>query len=132
MDGKANNTDTPRDQRLAVIAESLFLINLLLLPGIGFLGLAYLFFKHRNDTSTLALCHLHQTFMASLFGGVLLVMVNLWILWLGGFHSSTTWLILILYFTIVHSSLVMLGIVGLSRAMGGRTFHFPLIGRLDY
>ena len=131
MDEQATNGNA-QGQRLAVIAESLYLANLLLLPGLSFVILAYLFFKHRDHQSLVAQCHLHQTFVASLFGGILLVAVNLWILWLGGFHSSTTWLILILYFTIVHSTLVLLGIVGLARAMGGRTFHFPLIGRIDY
>lgn len=118
--------------QLAIMAEGLFLANLLLLPGICFLWLTYLYFKHRHKAPRLARCHLEQTFIASLIGGVLLVIANLAILWLGGYQSASTWVILILYFTTAHSTLVLLGMVGLAKAMAGNEYRFPLIGRLSF
>ncbi|WP_428625204.1 hypothetical protein [Sedimenticola sp.] len=118
--------------QLAVIAQALFLSNLLLLPGVCFGLLAYLYFKHRRSAPSLARCHLEQTFIASIIGGVLLVIANLLILWLGGYQSANTWMVLILYFTTVHSTLVLLGIVGLAKAMAGNEYRFPLIGRLHF
>ncbi len=114
---------------LAVTAESLFLANLLLIPGLGFLVLAFLFFKHHRDSEPLALSHLEQTFSASLWGGVLLVIVNLLILMLGGYGGAYTWMIVIIYFTICHSTLILLGMFGLAKAMSGKCFRYPLIGR---
>jgi uncharacterized membrane protein len=125
-----NETDEQPGIQLAIMAQALFLANLLLLPGVCFLWLAYLYFKHRHSAPPLARCHLEQTFIASLIGGILLVIANLAILWLGGYRSANTWVVLILYFTTVHSTLVLLGIVGLAKAMAGNEYRFPLIGRL--
>jgi hypothetical protein len=36
--------------------------------------------------------------------------------------------LVILYFTCVHSLLVLLGMFGLARALAGKTFRYPLIG----
>ena len=41
-------------QNLAVLAESLFLINLLLLPGLAFAGLFALWLKNRDSSPPLA------------------------------------------------------------------------------
>lgn len=127
-----NETHEQPGTRLAILAEALFLANLLLLPGICFLWLTFLYFKHRRDAPPLARCHLEQTFIASIIGGILLVIANLAILWLGGYRSANTWMVLILYFTTVHSTLVLLGIVGLAKAMAGNEYRFPLIGRLRF
>lgn len=114
---------------LAVAAESLYLVNLLLVPGIGFLILLLLYFKHRRTTPPLALSHLEQTFFASLWAGALLVVVNLFIILLGGYTGAYTWMIVIIYFTVCHSTLILLGMFGLSKAMAGKCFRYPLIGR---
>jgi len=92
-------------QSLAIIAESLYLINLLVLPGFAFLVLMWLYLKYENY-SELAGCHLRQAFSASI-----------WV-----------WVIVILYFTICHSTLVILGIIALVKAMAGQMFHYPIIG----
>ena len=39
-----------------------------------------------------------------------------------------SWVALILYFTTIHATLVLLGMFGLARAMNGQPFRFPLIG----
>ncbi len=114
---------------LAVAAESLYLANLLLLPGLAFLGLAWLHRKAGPDTPRLAAAHLTQTFSASLWAGALLVAVNGMILLLGGYRGAHTWVLVILYFTICHATLVLLGVVGLAKAMAGQCWRYPLVGR---
>lgn len=115
-------------QGLAVLAESLYLANLLLLPGLAFLALGWLFFRCDRHTPELAQAHIHQAFSASLWAGVLLVLVNLVIVLFGGYQGMHTWVIVILYFTFVHSTLVILGMVGLAKALSGQCWRMPLIG----
>ena len=38
-------------------------------------------------------------------------------------------MVVILYFTFIHSSLILLGVMGLVKAMSGQHFRYPLIGR---
>jgi hypothetical protein len=118
--------------RLAVLAETLYLVNLMLAPGLGFLLLAWLWREQRAAAPPLARCHLEQTFAASLWAGVLILVVTGVAFALGGFASAWTWVIVIIYFTMVHSSLVILGVLGLARAAAGRPFVFPLVGRRGY
>ncbi|MGE5153946.1 MAG: hypothetical protein ACM3ST_08015 [Bdellovibrio bacteriovorus] len=120
--------EAPPGQGLAVLAESLYLANLLVLPGIAFLALGWLFFRCDRNTPELAQAHIHQAFSASLWAGVLLVLVNLLIILFGGYRGAHTWVIVILYFTFVHSTLVILGMVGLAKAMSGQCWRMPLIG----
>lgn len=116
-------------QTLAVAAEALYLTNLLLVPGLAFLILLVMYTRHIQTAPPLAVCHLRQTLSASLWAGVILVLANGLIIALGGYQSSWTWLVVILYFTICHSSLVLLGTIGLARAMAGKHYHYPLVGR---
>jgi uncharacterized Tic20 family protein len=120
---------TPPGQGLAVLAESLYLANLLLAPGLAFGVLLYLYSRHAGSAPLLARCHLRQTLSASLWAGALLILVNLLILLLGGYRAAYTWLLVILYFVVCHTALVMLGMFGLAKAMAGQCFRYPLVGR---
>ena len=128
MPPSAEAGETP-GQGLAIAAESLYLANLLLLPGISFLILAWLALRPSPSSPPLAAAHLGQTFAASLWAGALLVLVNALILLLGGYRGAHTWVLVILYFTICHSTLVLLGVVGLAKAMAGQCWRYPLVGR---
>lgn len=119
---------TDKDKRVAITAEALYLLNLLLLPGIAFILLLLLNRKHHSNASPLALCHLRQTVAASIWAGVLLVPFTILTITVGGYESIGAWTVAILYFIICHSSLILLGVFGLSRAMAGRTWRYPLIG----
>ena len=125
--------DLPGDetpgQALAVAAQSLYLANLLLLPVLSFLALAWLYGSRRKDAPPLALCHLQQTVAASLWAGALLVGVNALILALGGYDGPNVWTVVIVYFTVFHSALVMAGMYGLAKAMAGQCWRVPLVGR---
>ena len=126
-DADTSSQDT-HEQTIAVQAEALYLINLLLLPGIGFLLLLMLYFRHRDTTSSLALCHLRQTLRASLWAGFLLIIVNAITIGILGYDTAQSWIIILIYFTLCHASLVLLGTLGLARAMAGKHYHYPLIG----
>lgn len=118
----------PAGQGLAVAAETLFLTNLMLAPGLAFAAIVWLWLRHR-DAPPLARCHLDQTFFVSIWGGVLLVAACAAILLLGGLDWEWTWVVVIIYFTCVHSTLILLGVVGLSKALAGKPYVYPLIGR---
>ena len=66
---------------------------------------------------------------ASLWAGGLLVVASGFIIFLGGYDSPHTWLIVIFYFTTCYSALVLLGILALARALSGKIYRYPLIGR---
>jgi len=113
---------------VAVAAESLYLANLLVLPGLAFVALVLLWRRQRAG-APLARAHLAQTMSASLWAGVLLVVANALIVLLGGYDGPATWVIVITYFTVCHSALVVFGAYGLAKAMAGQCWRFPLVGR---
>ena len=116
-------------QSLAVSAEVLYLTNLLLLPGLAFIVLLTIYVRHIKQAPPLAACHLRQTVSASLWAAMILIIVNILIIALGGYTSSWTWVIVILYFTLCHAALVLLGTMGLAKAMAGKLYRFPIVGR---
>lgn len=116
-------------QRLGIVVETLFLVNLMILPVIGFLLIALLYLVYRGRAPLLAKNHLRQTFFTSLFGGALLVSITGLIALIGGMDSGYTWIAVVLYFTLVHTSLILFGAIGLSKALTGKPVCYPLIGR---
>ena len=126
-----NQSDIPSDdngRKLAVIAEALYLANLLLIPGISFAILCWLWLRNRHCASALARQHLKQTTFVSLYGGLLIVTLSTIFIGLGGLHWEWTWVVVIMYFTCIHSTLVLFGMFGLAKAMAGQTWRYPLIG----
>ncbi len=114
---------------IAVAAEALFLANLLILPVLGFVLLLVLWLSTRHKAAPLALAHLQQTLSASIWAGALLIVSNVAILMLGGYEGVWLWVIVIMYFTLVHSVMLIFGAFGLSKAMAGQTWRFPFFGR---
>ena len=110
------------------MAESLYLANLLLAPIFAFVWLLWLYRKQHTSASPLALCHLRQTLAASIWAGVLLLPVTILTIAVGGYQSIAAWTVALLYFTVCHASLVLLGIVGLAKALSGQSWRYPLIG----
>lgn len=115
-------------QSLAVLAEALYLGNLLLAPGICFAILLRLWLKNKESAPPLARQHLKQATFVSFYGGILIVSLTALFLALGGLHWQWTWVLVIMYFTCIHSALVMFGMFGLAKAMAGQTWRYPLIG----
>ncbi|WP_230969778.1 hypothetical protein [Nitrogeniibacter aestuarii] len=114
---------------IAVAAEALYLVNLMLLPGVAFAALLMLWWRHRNGTPPLARNHLAQTMAGSLWGGAALVTGIATILLMGGFDAPHTWVVLVLYFTTCHSTLILFGALGFAKALSGKPYVYPLIGR---
>jgi hypothetical protein len=117
----------PPGQGLAVAAEALYLANLMLAPGLAFLAILWLWWR-RADAPPLARCHLDQTFFVSLWGGALIVVANAALFLIFGWDWEWTWVIVVIYFTCVHSTLILLGVVGLSKALAGKPYRYPLVG----
>lgn len=114
---------------LAIAVEAWFLVNLMLLPFIGFLSIVYLYRKHYQSAPVLAKNHLRQTLGVSLVGGCLLVFITISIALVGGFDSGYTWVMVVMYFTLVHTSLILMGAFGLSKALSGKSVCYVFIGR---
>ncbi len=114
---------------LAVAAESLYLANLLIAPGLAFIILIWIYYRHARRASPLARCHLRQTLGASLWAAVLLIATNAAIIALGGYSAPSTWVVVVLYFVCCHAALVMFGALGLAKAMAGKPYRYPLVGR---
>lgn len=120
---------TENDGRgLAIAAEAMYLLNLLAFPGIAFIILLVLWKTVGDQAPALARQHLQQASLVSLWGGVLIVLFSVLLLVLGSFHSAWTWMWVILYFTCIHSTLVVFGIIALAKAMAGQQWRYPLIG----
>jgi len=121
--------DAPSDPRLqAVQAEVLYLVNLLLAPGLAFLLLLWLAHRHRASANPLTRCHLRQAVTVSLRAGLLLIAVPALVVLTIDLEQPAAWILLLLYVLCCHATLVLLGVLGLSRAIAGQTFVYPLLG----
>lgn len=118
-----------RGKSLAIQAETLYLVNLMLAPGLAFLLLLGLYWLNRNKADALAMNHLSQTVGVSITGGALIVLAIGIFLYTGGMASGYTLMTIVLYFTFIHSSLIFMGVMGLVKAMAGEHYVYPLIGR---
>jgi len=121
--------DNGRGKLLAIQAETLYLINLMLAPGLAFFLLLGLYWLNRNSADALDMNHLSQTVGVSITGGALIMLAIAIFLYTGGMESGYTLMTLVLYFTFIHSSLIFMGIMGLVKAMAGEHYVYPLIGR---
>ena len=106
---------------LAITAEALYLVNLMLAPGLAFLLLLGLYWFNRHSTDALAINHLSQTVGVSITGGILIAIATGIFLYLGGMKSGYTLMTVLFYFTFIHSSLIFMGVFGLVKAMAGNT-----------
>ncbi len=140
----------------SVQAQALYLANLLALPGLSFLLLAFLYrrlvwtsskqnvrditdlnlddckdLKQRNiveanvSQKELDQSHVRAAFWLSLIGGGSVVGGCLSI-YLFMQSVSLSWPVIIVYFTILHTSFVMWGMVNLAQAMSSRLPYFKI------
>ena len=118
MSVRHNFTHNDKQKRVSVIAQSLYLVNLLLLPGIGFLVLAYYFKQHYQKRGS-ARIHLYRAVQLSIMNGFLLAIVPLIYILLAA-NFSTALMLTLFYVVCMHTGFVMLGMLNLSRAMVGK------------
>ena len=125
-----NPDKTPLDDKLTIAAEVLYLLNLLLFPGIAFLILTALYLLKRRHGSALLLNHLAQTIGVSMIAGILMAILGLGIWVYGDLNSGYTWLCILTYFTTLHIALIFMGVIGLVKAMNQEHISYFLLGRM--
>ncbi len=116
----------------AIICQSLYLANLLLLPGVCFLILVYYYLSYRshktkknNEISDnnimskvkgIGRIHLIRSIQLSLLAGFILVIIPLFVVLLSSQQEASI-MVAIFYFVTLHTSFVLIGMFNLSRAM---------------
>lgn len=125
FDKRETEETTKESDSVAVLAELLFLSNLLLVPLFSFIALLW-YYRNRDRYSSLAAAHLQQTVSASIWAGILLIVVNLTVFLTMGYDSPYIWMVVLIYFTMGHSAFILLGVFGLSRALANKSFDYPL------
>ncbi len=122
---------TEENDSVAIVAEFLFLSNLMLVPLFSFIALLW-YYRHRKRYSPLAIAHLQQTISASIWAGILLIAVNLMVFLTMGYDSPYIWMVVLIYFTMGHSAFILLGVFGLSRALANKSFNYPFPNLVKY
>lgn len=120
---------TTQEIRIASTAATLYLLNILLLPFAAFVLLLLLYQRQRHNVSTLVQCHLIQALRASICAGFMLILVSAGILLFGDLRQVGTWIVLILYVLCVHSVFILFGVFALTKALSGKLYFYPLIGK---
>jgi hypothetical protein len=104
-----------KNGRDAIIYQSLFLMNLLLIPGVSFLVLLWLFVKRKNQQGWQRI-HLYRSIQLSVLAGFIIIIVPLIVLLTtNAFEASL--MVMIIYFVTMHAAFVLLGMLNISRAM---------------
>ena len=122
---KDSDKGTNEGDSVAILAELLFLSNLLVIPLFSFIALLW-YYRKRASYSPLAVEHLQQAISTSIWAGILLFVVNMAIFMTMGYDSPYIWMVVLIYFTMGHSAFILLGVFGLTRAMAGKSFKYPL------
>ena len=129
-DNQAADKTAVDGQGLAVLAESLYVANLLILPFAAFLALVIVFLMKHGSAPPLGRSHLEQTIAASIGIAIMffacagiIVLLKSW-----GLQDVGVWMIVVIVFTIIHATMVLFGVLGLAKAMAGKCWRYPLFG----
>ena len=117
------------DKRLAVTAESLYLLNLMF-PLIPLVFMLIMYRRRFGEAAALGRNHLRQSLLAAFISSGLFILANLFILAHGGYRSVAALITFEVYFIAVVPLFVVPGLMALLRAMNEQEFRYPLIGRL--
>lgn len=130
-DEQAGDESSVTGQRLAVLAESLYVANLLILPFLAFAVLVFVYLTKRRLAPPLAKSHLDQTVYASIGIAVMFIVCAGIIIGLRswGLEDVAVWIIVVIVFTIIHATMVLLGVLGLAKAMAGKCWRYPVFGK---
>ncbi|MDO6444462.1 hypothetical protein Q4493_01610 [Colwellia sp. 1_MG-2023] len=99
----------------ATLYQALYLANLLLLPGVSFLLLLWLFNKNKRQKDWQRI-HLYRALQFSMLAGILLVLIPVLVVY-GGNAFEASVMVMLVYFVTMHALLVLLGMLNISRAM---------------
>lgn len=107
-----------KGNRVAIIAQSLYLANLLLLPGLSFIALIVYFYREKLSLA-IARIHLYRSLQLSVLAGFLIIVVPALVIILSPQFDASL-MVMLLYFVTIHAALVLVGMLNLARAMSGR------------
>ena len=111
---------------MAAVAQMSYLLSLTFLPVLGLFPLLYL--NGKSDLPALARCHLRQALRAGLLVLALQILFTLAFFQLAAMSALYGWIIVEFYFLLV-GPFAVLGMIGLGKALAGKDFIYPLIGR---
>lgn len=93
------------------------LLNLTLLPGVGFIVL--LLIRKKTEQGSIGHYHSILGIKINLAAAAVLLFVSGLMIFFGGFDSAWTWVFVITYFTIVHTVFIVFALWALVRAWSG-------------
>lgn len=118
--------------KFSIVCQSLYLANLLLLPGFFFFVLLYYYYQFctlsKSDnikavghpfllkTRGLGKIHLYRSVQLSFLAGVMLVIVPALVVLLSNQFEASI-MVMLFYFVTIHAAFVLIGMLNLSRAM---------------
>lgn len=124
--------------KFSVICQSLYLANLLLLPGIFFLILVYFYRQYRQQNLSgdvtaqqganhkirsrnlgIGKIHLIRSIQLSVLAGILLVIIPGMVIYLSS-QLQASIMVGLVYFVTLHAGFVLIGMFNLSRAMANK------------
>jgi len=108
---------TPADHKQASDAALFSLLNLTVLPIIGFV-LLFLVYR-KSPVDSIGRYHAQLGMKINIIAALTLFCVSALMIALGGFDSPWTWVYVISYFTIVHTIFIVFAIWALVRAWSG-------------
>ncbi|TWX59524.1 hypothetical protein [Colwellia hornerae] len=111
----SSENHSAKDGRDAIIYQSLFLMNLLLIPGLSFLILIWLFIKKKPHKGWQGI-HLYRSIQLSILAGFFIIIIPLVVL-LTTDAFEVSLMVMIIYFVTMHAAFVLLGMLNVSRAM---------------
>ena len=120
----------PSGKSIAILSEGLYLLNLLF-PLLPLLGLGWLYSLYRHHETRMVRIHVRQTFYSAIISTGMFLAANLLILTLGGYFSLHALIIFEVYYIFIVPLFLLPGLVGLTKALSGQVYKFPLIGRAD-
>ncbi|GLX76929.1 hypothetical protein tinsulaeT_02690 [Thalassotalea insulae] len=112
-------TSPVHKKNAAILYQSLYLANLLLLPGLSFLYLLWLFFQRKQDKGWHRF-HLYRAIQLSLSAFILLILLPLVVI-IATDNVSSSIMVMLVYFITLHTLFVLIGMLNIARAMAKKT-----------
>lgn len=121
------NAQTPNDHS-AAFAEAFFIANLLFV-GAFYIALWALYATRYAQTDAIGRSHIKQALIAASISTGIFAIINISIMLGAGYDSLPALLSLEIYFMLVVPIFLVVGILAFSKAIKGKDFCYPLIGR---
>ncbi len=115
--GNLAMTNETNEIKLASRAALFSILNLTLLPVVGFLALLWMLKK--TAAHSVSRYHVDLGIKLNIIAALALFLVCGLMIYFGGFNSPWTWVYVISYFTLVHTFFIVLAVWALVRAWSG-------------